>query len=129
MKDITTKTAIFRGFASRCPSCGKGKMFERFIKVANNCSSCGEELHHQRADDLPAYLTLILVGHIFVPLMLWALVAFENWPDWLHMVIWLPVFIILSLALLQPVKGAIVAFQWINGMHGFATAKDNRSKS
>jgi uncharacterized protein (DUF983 family) len=120
------RAAMLRGLASRCPNCGKGKMFSKYIKVVDNCSNCNEPLHHQRADDLPAYLTLILVGHIFVPLMLVALEYFDNWPDWLHLAIWLPSFVILSLAFLQPIKGAIVAFQWACGMHGFADSKPNK---
>ena len=45
-------------------------MFRAFLKVADRCDACGEELHHQRADDFPAYLVIVIVGHLVVPLVL-----------------------------------------------------------
>jgi uncharacterized protein (DUF983 family) len=62
--------AALRGFRGRCPGCGKGKMFRKFLKVNDACPGCGEELHHHRADDFPAYLVIVIVGHILVPIVL-----------------------------------------------------------
>ena len=56
-----------RGFRGRCPRCGEGKLFRAFLKVDNNCSVCGLDFTPHRADDLPAYLVIIIVGHIVVP--------------------------------------------------------------
>ena len=97
-------------------------MFRAFLKVADRCEVCGEELHHQRADDFPAYLVIVLVGHLVVPLTLYVELAWAP-PYWLHAAIWLPLVLILSLGLLQPIKGMVVALQWHAGMHGFAGAK------
>ena len=115
------RQAMTRGFFGKCPKCGEGKMFRAFLKVADECPACGEPLHHQRADDFPAYIVIILVGHIVVPLVL--LVETE-WapPTWLHMLIWPALIATMALALLQPVKGAIVGLQWVLGMHGFEDA-------
>jgi uncharacterized protein (DUF983 family) len=100
-------------------------MFARFLKVADRCPVCGEELFHQRADDFPAYLVILLVGHTVVPLAL--LVETEFAPAlWLQVAFWVPLTAFLSLALLQPIKGAIVAMQWFGGMHGFARAYAKR---
>ena len=63
-------TSMLRGAKLTCPSCGKGSMFRRYLKVADECPSCGEELHHHRADDFPAYLVIVIVGHILVPIVL-----------------------------------------------------------
>jgi uncharacterized protein (DUF983 family) len=115
------REAMQRGFFSRCPHCGKGRMFRAFLKVADRCPTCGEELHHHRADDFPAYIVIVLVGHIIVPLVLVAETAWAP-PTWLHMIIWPSLTAILSLGLLQPVKGAIVGLQWVLGMHGFEDA-------
>ena len=52
------------GFLGRCPHCGKGKIFGRFLKVRPDCESCGLEMHHHRADDLPPYIVIFIVGHI-----------------------------------------------------------------
>jgi uncharacterized protein (DUF983 family) len=111
-------TAVKRGFFSRCPNCGKGHLFRAFLKVADNCDVCGEDLSHHRADDAPAYFVILIVGHIIVPLAL--LVETEITPAyWVHVALWLPLTLGLSLALLQPVKGVIVGWQWAQQMHGF----------
>ena len=60
-----------RGFRGRCPRCGEGKLFRAFLKTADNCSACGLDFTPHRADDLPAYLVIIIVGHIVVPMALW----------------------------------------------------------
>ena len=114
----TLTQAMWRGFCGRCPHCGEGKLFARFLKVADHCASCGEELFHQRADDFPAYLVIALVGHAVVPGILAVEMAYSP-PLELQFLLWLPLTLIASLALLQPVKGAIVGLQWQNGMHGF----------
>jgi uncharacterized protein (DUF983 family) len=64
-------SAMKRGFRGRCPRCGEGKLFRAFLKVDNNCSVCGLDFTPHRADDLPAYLVIVIVGHIVVPLALW----------------------------------------------------------
>ena len=62
--------AIGRGLRGKCPACGEGRLFRAYLKVADNCPACGEELHHHRADDFPAYLVIIITGHILVPIVL-----------------------------------------------------------
>ncbi len=111
-------TAMWRGLRGRCPRCGNGRLFRAFLKVADRCPACGEELHHHRADDAPAYFVILIVGHIVVPLALSVEVAYTP-PYWLHVALWAPLTLGLALGLLQPVKGAIVGWQWANRMHGF----------
>ena len=120
--------AMWRGFRGRCPACGEGRLFGSFLKVNEACSECGEELHHHRADDFPAYLVIVIVGHIVVPLVL--AVETRLAPSyWIHLALWLPLTLGLSLALLQPVKGVVVAVQWFLGMHGFEPAKAARIRA
>ena len=64
-------TALKRGFRCRCPRCGEGKLFRAFLKVDDHCSVCGLDFTPHRADDLPAYLVIVIVGHIVVPAALW----------------------------------------------------------
>jgi uncharacterized protein (DUF983 family) len=111
-------TAIKRGFRGRCPRCGEGKLFRAFLKVADHCSVCALDFTPHRADDLPAYLVIVIVGHIVVPT---ALLIETNYspPLALQMATYLPLTLILSLGLLQPVKGAVVGIQWALRMHGF----------
>ncbi len=110
--------AMKRGFLGRCPHCGEGKMFRSYLKAVHECSACGEELDQHRADDLPAYVVIVIVGHIVVGLNL----AFEqaaDWPLWLHFAIWPLLALVLTLGMLQPVKGALIGYQWALRLHGF----------
>jgi uncharacterized protein (DUF983 family) len=110
--------AFLNGLRGRCPACGRGSLFRKFLKVAEQCPACGEDLHHHRADDMPAYIVITLVGHIVVPIAIAVETAFR--PDYtVHLLLWIPLIIVLSLVLLQPVKGAIVGTQWALRMHGF----------
>jgi uncharacterized protein (DUF983 family) len=122
---VSLGRALRRGFAMRCPNCGRGKLFGSFLKVADHCPACGEEFFHHRADDFPAYLVIIIVGHITVPAILLVEELFGP-PLWLQLALWLPVIAFGALALLQPTKGAVVALQWQLGMHGFADSKNKR---
>jgi uncharacterized protein (DUF983 family) len=111
-------TAMKRGFRCRCPRCGEGKLFRAFLKVDNNCSVCNLDFTPHRADDLPAYLVIVIVGHLLVPVILWIETDYSP-PVWLQLSIYLPFTVIASLLLLQPVKGAVVGMQWALRMHGF----------
>lgn len=122
-KSLTT--AMWRGFRCRCPNCGEGRLFKSFLKVADECPACDEEFHHHRADDFPAYIVIVVVGHLIVPLVL-AVETHIAPAYWVHLALWLPLTLIGCLGLLQPVKGAIVALQWHVGMHGFEAARARR---
>jgi len=110
--------AILRGLSSRCPACGEGKLFDGYLAVQHACPSCGEELHHHRADDAPPYFTILIVGHLIVSLVLGVEVAFKP-PLWIHFMLWIPLTIISALAVLRPIKGGVVGLQWALYMHGF----------
>ena len=111
-------SAIKRGFRGRCPRCGEGRLFRAFLKVDGNCPVCDLDFTPHRADDLPAYLVIVMVGHIIVPL---ALLIETNYapPVELQLAIYLPMTLLAALLLLQPVKGAVVGLQWALRMHGF----------
>jgi uncharacterized protein (DUF983 family) len=111
-------TALKRGFRGRCPRCGEGKLFRAFLKVDDHCSVCELDFTPHRADDLPAYLVIVIVGHIVVPLALFIETNYSP-PVGLQLAIYLPLTLVASLALLQPVKGAVVGVQWALRMHGF----------
>jgi uncharacterized protein (DUF983 family) len=111
-------TALKRGLRSRCPRCGEGKLFRAFLKVDDHCSVCGQDFTPHRADDLPAYLVIVIVGHFVVPMILWIETDYSP-PVPLQLAIYLPFTLIASLLLLQPVKGAVVGVQWALRMHGF----------
>src|SRR5437660_6467192 len=88
--------AMKRGFRCRCPRCGEGKLFRAFLKVDNNCSVCGLDYTPHRADDLPAYLVIVIVGHIVVPVVLWVETNYSP-AVWLQLAIYLPLTFFASL--------------------------------
>lgn len=96
-------------------------MLRGYLKVREECPVCGEALHHHRADDGPAYLTILIVGHLVAPTMLYAFVAWRPDPLVLAAVFSVGA-VALSLYLLPRLKGLMVAFQWAKRMHGFGNA-------
>ena len=118
-----TLSAMWNGMRGKCPNCGQGRLFSSFIKVVARCENCGEDMHHHRADDLPAYLVIAIVGHIVIGGFM-AVEATNSLSMWQHLAMWVPVTVIGSLALLRPIKGAVVGLQWANYMHGFGGEDD-----
>ena len=125
---VTLVQAMWRGFRGKCPHCGEGRLFGRFLKAVDHCESCGEEFHHHRADDLPAYLVIVLVGHAVVPLVLAVETAYAP-SYWVHGLLWLPLTFLMAIGLLQPIKGAVIALQWQFGMDGFQASRQKRDKT
>src|SRR2546421_12637771 len=111
-------SAMKRGFRGRCPRCGQGKLFRAFLKVDDLCWVGRLDFTPHRADDFPAYLVIVIVGHIVVPTVLLIETNYSP-PAWFAFVTYLPFTLIASLALLQPVKGTVVGLQWALRMHGF----------
>jgi len=110
--------ALMRGWRRRCPNCGGGPMMRGYLTVRDTCAACGEALHHHRADDLPAWATILIVGH----LLAFALLSVEmnlRPPLWVHWALWPAATVGLSLYLLPRIKGMVVAMQWAWRMHGF----------
>ena len=109
---------LAKGWRRKCPRCGEGPLLYRYLKVHDTCANCGQELHHHRADDGPAYLTILIVGHIMAPALLAAFTIWRPQPMVLFSVFAVGC-IALSLYLLPRLKGAVVGFQWARHMHGF----------
>jgi uncharacterized protein (DUF983 family) len=107
--------ALLRGARCTCPACGKTRLFRRFLKVEARCAACGAPLGLARADDAPPYFTIVVVGHLIVPGML---IVEKAWsPDlWVHVALWVPLTVVLAVALLQPIKGMTVGVLTSMGM-------------
>ncbi len=122
LQDRSVAQAMWRGTLCRCPHCGQGKMFRAYLKVADQCDVCGEELKHHRADDFPPYVAIVIVGHIIIFLMLHMEMAYHVQPL-THVLIAVPLAIILPLLMLPSIKGAIVGLQWATRMYAFGTGQ------
>ena len=112
------RTAMRRGWSRRCPVCGKGAMMDGFLTVRRDCPDCGTELYHHRADDGPAWATILITGHIMAPLMLFVYVV-DRPEAWVMALGFSVVFVAMSLYLLPRLKGGFVGLQWAKRMYGF----------
>lgn len=93
-------------------------MMESYLKVRRSCAACGEALDGHRADDMPAWATILIVGHVVVASML-TVVTHWDVPLWFHWAVWPVLALALTLLILPRIKGMIVGMQWALRMHGF----------
>lgn len=110
--------AGWRGALNKCPRCREASLFMRFLKPMPHCPHCGQDWTLQQADDFPAYIAIFLTGHLLAPLII-LMIAEYDMSAGLLLAIILPLSAIMMLALLQPVKGCVIALQWWMGLHGF----------
>ncbi len=109
--------ALLRGARGRCPVCGQGHLFDGYLKLVRECSVCHAPLGRIRADDAPPYFTILIAGHVLLPFVFLVEKAWHP-PMWVHMAIWLPLFTIVCMLMLRPVKGAVVAWMLRLGLTG-----------
>jgi len=108
---------MLRGAQRKCPACGQSHAFAGYLKLADRCNACGTKLGQIRADDFPPYVTILIVGHIVVPLVLLAEQLFRL-DLTIQLAIWPAATVLLTLLLLPAVKGAIVGLMWSLKLRG-----------
>jgi uncharacterized protein (DUF983 family) len=113
------KRAAWRGFAGRCPHCAAAPLFAGWLRVVPICPACGQDWSHQRADDFPSYLVILVLGHVLVPLMV-AANLWWDWPTGIQMAAWPLLAAALAMLLIRPTKGAVIGAQWGLALGGFA---------
>ena len=116
--------AMSRGWHEKCPQCGDGRLYGKYLKVNDLCPVCAAELFHQRADDAPPYFVMTITAHVIVGGIL-ILERLYSPPTWVQLAIWSPALILLSLWLLPRVKGSLIGYQWALRMHGFGNPKED----
>lgn len=110
-QDQTTSSPVVTGLKGRCPRCGKGHMFQGFLAVRPTCEVCGLDLAFADAGDGPAFFVMSIVGIVVVALALWVEFTYEP-RIWVHLVMWFSLTAVLSLAMVRPLKGVMVALQY-----------------
>lgn len=104
-------TGLVRGFTERCPQCGEGRLFGRYLKVESPCAACGHDNAQYPSDDAPPYFTILIIGHLVIaPLLFFPFIW--TWPVGWVIGTTLPAIAILTLVLLPRVKGAVIGAQW-----------------
>lgn len=109
---------LLRGARGRCPRCDGDRLFHHFLKPVLRCENCDHDWSLQRADDFPAYVSILLTGHIVAPFIGLLVLTYSLSASTVFAIL-MPLALILLLAFLQPAKGAIIALQWWLGLHGF----------
>lgn len=107
-EDVSPYSAGLRG---RCPRCGRGPLFSGFLSVHARCEACGVDLSGQDSGDGPVALIILLVGFaVLIPALI--VEVRYGWPVWLHLALWLPLSVVLCLALMRPLKSLLIALQY-----------------
>ena len=101
------------GWRGLCPRCGEGRMFKSWLKIVDKCDRCGLDYRFAAPDDGPAFFSLCIIALPLIALVVWIQVAFDP-PIWVHLVTSVPVMILGTLAPLRPIKGWLVASQFVN---------------
>ena len=115
---VSMRTAAIRSTRGLCPCCGRGKLFATYLKQVEQCSCCGESFGQIRADDAAPWLTIILVGHLFLPLVFFVNIAVFV-PEWSVAIVWAALFALLSVLILPRAKGLFIAILWVTRAPGY----------
>lgn len=110
--------ALLRGGKGACPRCGSAPLFRKWLKPVERCGHCRQDWSVQQADDFPAYIGIFVVGHLLAPVVI-AMIGRFGMSAWLTLAIILPLAVMMLLAMLQPTKGAVIAFLWWQGIGAF----------
>ncbi|WP_343061303.1 DUF983 domain-containing protein [Novosphingobium flavum] len=114
----TFRAVLARALRGRCPRCGEARLFARWLKPEPACPACGQDWSHQRADDFPAYIAILVTGHLLAPVIIAMVADFDLSPAAVAAIL-LPSAVVMMLAMLQPAKGGVIAAQWWHGLNGF----------
>lgn len=109
--------ALLRGVKGCCPRCGEAGLFRKWLKPVERCGHCKQDWSLQQADDFPAYIGIFIVGHLLAPVVI-AMIS-GGMSAWATLAIILPVAVAMLLGMLQPTKGAVIAFLWWHGIGAF----------
>ncbi len=109
---LPKKTAMMRGFKGVCPNCASAPLFKSYLKAVDGCSSCSKQWSKVRADDGPAWATMLVVGHLLAPVLHY-LIFKPDLPSWAPMAILMGLALVLSLILLPRMKGIFIALIWV----------------
>ncbi|MGI9386160.1 MAG: DUF983 domain-containing protein [Methyloligellaceae bacterium] len=102
---------VSAGLKGLCPRCGEGRIFQNFLGVRRNCDACGLDLSFADTADGPAFFVMFAVGFAVVAAALAVEIMYQP-PYWLHLALWLPLTLLLSVFLLRPLKGMLLAQQY-----------------
>jgi uncharacterized protein (DUF983 family) len=104
--------------ACRCPRCGRGRLLKGLLEVRERCEVCDLDLSPHDTGDGAAVFVILFLGALVVGLAMWLETALQP-PIWVHLVVWIPFITILSIVLLRPFKGVLIAMHYKNLKHKY----------
>ena len=110
------------GWEGRCPKCGEGPMFQSWLKINQACPACGLSYRFASPDDGPAFFSLCIVAFPLIFVVVWLQAAFAP-PIWVHLLTSVPLMVIGCVLPLRPIKGWLVASQYVNRAQEAGTAR------
>ena len=110
-RDWPPQPVVSTGLAGRCPRCGEGKLFKGFLALGTKCEVCGLDFAFADSGDGPAVFVTLVGGAVVLGLALWTEFTFSP-PIWVHVVVFVPLTLAVTLGLLRPLKGVMIAQQW-----------------
>ncbi|WP_218048791.1 MULTISPECIES: DUF983 domain-containing protein [Curvivirga] len=117
LPERSKKQAMKRGVMMRCPCCGEGKIYRKYLKIVDRCGKCDEELGHIRTDDFAPWATILILGHLLAPFIIDVERNIAP-PLWVSLSIFLPIIVVATLVMLPPIKGACLGLMWALRMRG-----------
>jgi len=91
-------------------------MFSGYLSLRSSCEDCGLDYSFADSADGPAVFVMFIAGFLVVGLALWVEFTYEP-PIWLHLALWFTLIAIVSLGLIRPLKGIMVALQYHHRAH------------
>lgn len=111
--DRARPSALSSGLRCKCPRCGRGRLFDGFLTLRPSCEACGLDYTFIDSGDGPAFFVMSIVGIVIVALAMTVEFAYAP-PIWVHMSLWLPGTIVLSMIMVRPAKGLMTSLQYTN---------------
>lgn len=110
-------TAVARALRLLCPNCGKAGLLQGYLKPVAACPSCSENFGHIRSDDAAPWLTILIVGHVLVPLMV-AIESADIWPQTVSMIFWPALAALMAGLVLPRAKALFISLIWFEKSPG-----------
>ena len=112
-KPAAAQSIVRVGIRGRCPRCGEGRLFAGFLRLAPRCNVCGLDYSFADPADGPAFFVMMTMAFPVTAFGIWVELSDEP-PVWVHLVTTLPLLLLACIPILRPIKGILVASQYVN---------------
>lgn len=115
--DYPRLSSVATGLRCACPRCGRGRLYQGLLSVRDTCDECGLDFSQLNTDDSAAFFIIVIYSAVIIPAALWVEFSFEP-PIWVHILIWIPVILAGTIAMMRPFKAWLVAQHYKHNIAG-----------